>query len=98
MEYQFNPPKSLHFVPRNEWDKVKSSADIYTVFEENPKYIQISFDGGFSYTCIYSFSSFVGYLNYYQAKQPKEKVLFLEERKNRFLALLESNKPFTVTI
>ena len=99
MENLFNPPKSINEVPENLRTNVSSSFGIYCQFQdEKPKYIAISFDGGLSYTCIYSFSSFVDYLNYYQQKQPTKKIFFLEERKNRFLALLESNKPLTVTI
>lgn len=99
MENLFNPPKNMSEVPENLRTNISSSFGIYCKFQdEKPKYISISFDGGFSYTQISSFSSFVDYLNHYQAKQPTKKVFLLEERKNRYLALLETNKAFTVTL
>ena len=77
----------------------KSAFGIYCFIKDNNyPYIKISFDGGFSYTQINNFSHFTDYLNFHQAKQPTKKVFFLYEGKNRFLALLESNQPFTVTI
>jgi len=97
METTFNPPKNIDEV--FDISYIFSSSDIFAYFENNKiPYIGISFDGGFSYTQIRNFSHFTEYLNYHQAKQPTEKVFFLYEEKNRFLALLESNQSFTVTL
>ena len=95
----FNPPKNLGQVPENQKNQVYSSFDIYKTFEsKNYRYLKISFDGGYSYTQIKDFSTFCEYLNFYQSKQPDKKIFFLNEGKNSFLALLESNKYFEVTI
>lgn len=96
MENYFNPPKNIGEV--DDQTKVFSSSDIAKYFEFHKiPYLKISFDGGYSYTQIKNFSHFTEYLNYYQSKQA-EKVFFLYERNSTFLALLESNKSFIVTL
>jgi len=99
METTFNPPKNLSELSEKDQFNSMSSFGIYCFFKDsNYQNILVSFDGGFSYTQLNNFSHFVEYLNYYQSKQPNKKVFFLYEGKNRFLALLESNQSFTVTL
>ena len=99
METTFNPPKSLIELSEIDQFNSMSSFGIYCFFKDsNYQNILVSFDGGFSYTQLNNFSHFVEYLNFHQSKQPTKKVFFLYEGKNRFLALLESNQSFTVTL
>jgi hypothetical protein len=99
METTFNTPKNLSELSEIDQFNSMSSFGIYCFFKDNNyQNILISFDGGYSYTQIRNFSHFTEYLNFHQAKQPTEKVFFLYEGKNRFLALLESNQSFTVTL
>jgi hypothetical protein len=100
MENYYNPPKNISEV--SDISKIFSSSDIFNYFESIKSsreyyYIKISFNGGFTYNILKSFSEFTEYLNYYQSKQA-EKVFFLYENRNEFLAILETNKPFKITI
>jgi hypothetical protein len=97
MENYFNPVKNINEI--FDLSHLFSSSDIFEYFKYNQiPYIGISFDGGYSYTQIRNFSHFTEYLNFHQSKQPTKKVFFLYEGKNKFLALLESNQSFTVTL